>query len=185
MPPGDHTIQVALTFQGNGYGVFSYLRGYKFEVKSSHSFTAVEGKALDRHGHGVREGRRDDAARAAADHRVAREGLAAHGAAARPDAGSGRGRIARRRVRLGEPVDWGRKEVKRGRLARRRVRGGRVGRAVRRRPGERAGRRVARPRPTSRRWAPGSIGCRPRCSRRRASGRPPSSGCRPASSSTG
>jgi hypothetical protein len=46
MPPGDHTIQVALTFQGNGYGVFSYLRGYKFEVKSSHAFTAVEGKSL-------------------------------------------------------------------------------------------------------------------------------------------
>jgi hypothetical protein len=46
VPPGDHTIQMALTFQGNGYGVFSYLRGYKFEVKSSHSFTAVEGKAL-------------------------------------------------------------------------------------------------------------------------------------------
>jgi hypothetical protein len=46
MPPGDHTIQVALTFQGNGYGVFSYLRGYKFEVKSSHAFTAIEGKAL-------------------------------------------------------------------------------------------------------------------------------------------
>jgi hypothetical protein len=47
VPPGDHTIQVALTFQGNGYGVFSYLRGYKFEVKSSHAFTAVEGKALE------------------------------------------------------------------------------------------------------------------------------------------
>ena len=46
VPPGDHTIQVALQFQGNGYGVFSYLRGYKFEVKSSHSFTALEGKAL-------------------------------------------------------------------------------------------------------------------------------------------
>ncbi len=46
VPPGDHTIQVALTFQGNGYGVFSYLRGYKFEVKSSHAFTALEGKAL-------------------------------------------------------------------------------------------------------------------------------------------
>jgi hypothetical protein len=30
VPPGDHTIQVALSFQGNGYGVFSYLRGYKF-----------------------------------------------------------------------------------------------------------------------------------------------------------
>ncbi len=46
VPPGDHTIQVALTFQGNGYGVFSYLRGYKFDVKSSHSFTALEGKSL-------------------------------------------------------------------------------------------------------------------------------------------
>jgi hypothetical protein len=46
VPPGDHTIQVALTFQGNGYGVFSYLRGYKFDVKSSHAFTALEGKTL-------------------------------------------------------------------------------------------------------------------------------------------
>jgi hypothetical protein len=46
VPPGDHTIQVALTFQGNGYGVFSYLRGYKFEVKSSHAFTAAEGKTI-------------------------------------------------------------------------------------------------------------------------------------------
>ena len=46
VPPGDHTISVLLNFQGNGYGVFTYLRGYKFEVKSSHSFTAVEGKTL-------------------------------------------------------------------------------------------------------------------------------------------
>jgi len=46
VPPGDHTVQVALNFQGNGYGVFTYLRGYKFEVKSSHSFTAVEGKTM-------------------------------------------------------------------------------------------------------------------------------------------
>lgn len=44
--PGDHTVQVQLTFQGNGYGVFTYLKGYKFEVKSSHSFTVVEGKTL-------------------------------------------------------------------------------------------------------------------------------------------
>jgi hypothetical protein len=47
VPPGDHMIQVALTFQGNGYGVFSYLRGYKFETKTSHAFTAVEGKVLE------------------------------------------------------------------------------------------------------------------------------------------
>ena len=46
IPPGDHTVQVLLNFQGNGYGVFTYLRGYKFEVKSSHSFTSVEGKTL-------------------------------------------------------------------------------------------------------------------------------------------
>jgi hypothetical protein len=46
IPPGDHTVSVLLNFQGNGSGVFTYLRGYKFEVKSSHSFTAVEGKTL-------------------------------------------------------------------------------------------------------------------------------------------
>jgi hypothetical protein len=27
--------------------VFSYLRGYRFEVRSSHSFTAVEGKTIN------------------------------------------------------------------------------------------------------------------------------------------
>lgn len=42
--PGDHTISVVLNFQGHGFGLFTYLRGYKFEVKSSHSFTALEGK---------------------------------------------------------------------------------------------------------------------------------------------
>ncbi len=46
VPPGDHNISVLLDFQGNGYGVFTYLRGYKFEVKSAHSFTAVEGKTM-------------------------------------------------------------------------------------------------------------------------------------------
>lgn len=46
IPPGDHTIQVLINLQGNGYGVFSYLRGYKFEVRSSHSFSAVEGKTV-------------------------------------------------------------------------------------------------------------------------------------------
>jgi hypothetical protein len=47
IPPGDHSLQILVTLQGNGYGVFSYLRGYKFEVRSSHSFTAVEGKTTD------------------------------------------------------------------------------------------------------------------------------------------
>lgn len=47
VPPGDHTVQVLVNLQGNGYGVFSYLRGYRFEVRSSHSFTAVEGKTIN------------------------------------------------------------------------------------------------------------------------------------------
>ncbi len=46
IPPGDHTLQVLINLQGNGYGVFSYLRGYRFEVRSSHSFSAVEGKTI-------------------------------------------------------------------------------------------------------------------------------------------
>ncbi len=47
IPPGDHTLQILLQFQGNGYGVFSYLKGYKFDVRSTHSFRAVEGKTLN------------------------------------------------------------------------------------------------------------------------------------------
>jgi hypothetical protein len=47
VPPGDHTLQVLVNLQGNGHGVLSYLRGYRFEVRSSHSFTAVEGKTMN------------------------------------------------------------------------------------------------------------------------------------------
>jgi hypothetical protein len=46
VPPGDHTVQALLTFKGQGYGVFTYLNAYSFTTKSSHSFTAVDGKAL-------------------------------------------------------------------------------------------------------------------------------------------
>jgi hypothetical protein len=46
IPPGDHTVQIVLQLRGNGYGVFSYLKGYKFKVPSSHSFTITEGKTL-------------------------------------------------------------------------------------------------------------------------------------------
>lgn len=42
--PGNHTVSALLVYQGNGFGIFSYLRGYKFTVRSSHTFTAVEGK---------------------------------------------------------------------------------------------------------------------------------------------
>jgi hypothetical protein len=44
--PGNHTLSVQMIYQGNGYGVFSYLKGYKFTAKSSRTFTAPEGKQL-------------------------------------------------------------------------------------------------------------------------------------------
>jgi hypothetical protein len=46
VPPGDHTLQILINLQGNGFGVFSYLRCYRFEVRSSHSFSAVESKTI-------------------------------------------------------------------------------------------------------------------------------------------
>jgi hypothetical protein len=45
--PGDHTLQVLVKLRGHGYGVFSYLRGYQFEVKSDHSFTVADGKTVE------------------------------------------------------------------------------------------------------------------------------------------
>ncbi|NJK88036.1 MAG: dihydrolipoamide acetyltransferase [Myxococcales bacterium] len=42
--PGNHNLSLAMRFRGNGYGVFSYLRAYTFNVQSSYAFTAEEGK---------------------------------------------------------------------------------------------------------------------------------------------
>jgi hypothetical protein len=44
--PGEHTLTVNLEYRGHGYGIFSYLKGYRFKVRSSYSFTAPEGKAV-------------------------------------------------------------------------------------------------------------------------------------------
>lgn len=46
MVPGKHTLTVKLEYRGHGYGVFSYLKGYRFKVRSNYSFSAPEGKAL-------------------------------------------------------------------------------------------------------------------------------------------
>jgi hypothetical protein len=43
--PGSHTLSVQLMYQGHGFGVFSYLKGYKFNVRSSHTFVAAEGRS--------------------------------------------------------------------------------------------------------------------------------------------
>lgn len=42
--PGNHNLSVYMLYRGNGYGVFSYLKGYTFKIKSSYAFTAEEGK---------------------------------------------------------------------------------------------------------------------------------------------
>jgi len=44
--PGEHTLTVNLEYRGHGYGVFSYLKGYRFKVRSSHSFTAPESRSI-------------------------------------------------------------------------------------------------------------------------------------------
>jgi hypothetical protein len=46
LPPGAHNVTIELTYKGHGYGVFSYLSGYTFESRSSHSFTAPENGAI-------------------------------------------------------------------------------------------------------------------------------------------
>ncbi len=46
LAPGNHTMSVRMVYVGNGYGVFSYLKGYRFNVVSSRTFTATEGKQI-------------------------------------------------------------------------------------------------------------------------------------------
>ena len=43
--PGSHTLTVQFVYQGYGFGVFSYLKGYKFKASSSHTFVAADNKA--------------------------------------------------------------------------------------------------------------------------------------------
>ena len=38
LPPGPHEMTIELSYQGQGYGAFSYLKGYSFKSASSHSF---------------------------------------------------------------------------------------------------------------------------------------------------
>ena len=44
--PGNHQLSVQLTYRGHGFGLFSYLEGYRFKVQSSYTFNAEPGKAL-------------------------------------------------------------------------------------------------------------------------------------------
>ncbi|MCS6857679.1 MAG: hypothetical protein NZM37_08205 [Sandaracinaceae bacterium] len=44
--PGDHNLTVNLEYRGHGYGIFSYLKGYRFRVRSSYTFNVPEGKSV-------------------------------------------------------------------------------------------------------------------------------------------
>lgn len=42
--PGNHQLSVYMVYRGHGFGIFSYLNGYRFKIKSSTTFNAEEGK---------------------------------------------------------------------------------------------------------------------------------------------
>lgn len=45
--PGEHTLTVNLEYRGHGYGIFTYLKGYRFKVRSNYAFTAPEGRLVN------------------------------------------------------------------------------------------------------------------------------------------
>lgn len=45
--PGPHNVAVEMIFVGNGYGLFSYLEGYRVRTRSSYAFTAEDGKVAE------------------------------------------------------------------------------------------------------------------------------------------
>ena len=45
--PGPHNVSVEMIFVGNGYGLFSYLEGYRVRTRSSYAFTAEDGKVAE------------------------------------------------------------------------------------------------------------------------------------------
>ncbi len=47
LAPGSHTVSVFMVYQGSGYGFFSYLKGYKFKLRSSYTFRVAEGKVTE------------------------------------------------------------------------------------------------------------------------------------------
>jgi hypothetical protein len=44
---GNHNVSVYCIYAGSGGGIFSYLEGYKFKMKSSYTFTTEEGKVTN------------------------------------------------------------------------------------------------------------------------------------------
>lgn len=49
LPAGEHVVELKLVFRGQGEGVFSYLKGYTFTVRSRHVFQARPGLVIGIH----------------------------------------------------------------------------------------------------------------------------------------
>lgn len=47
IPPGNHNVAVSMVLRGNGFGVFSYVDRYAFNVQSSYGFSAEDGKSCE------------------------------------------------------------------------------------------------------------------------------------------
>ncbi len=45
--PGPHHISAYFVYQGRGFGIFSYMKGYSFKIKSGHSFIVEEGSLVE------------------------------------------------------------------------------------------------------------------------------------------
>ena len=54
--PGEHTVTVNLEYRGHGYGVFAYLKGYRFKVRSTYTFAVPEGRISTVHVVGYEKG---------------------------------------------------------------------------------------------------------------------------------
>ncbi|NOQ84094.1 MAG: dihydrolipoamide acetyltransferase, partial [Myxococcales bacterium] len=54
--PGEHTLTVNLEHRGHGYGVFAYLKGYRFKVRSTYTFAVPEGRVATVHVVGYEKG---------------------------------------------------------------------------------------------------------------------------------
>lgn len=45
--PGNHTLEVVYTLRGTGYGVFTYMEEYKFDLRNQYYFAAPKGRAVE------------------------------------------------------------------------------------------------------------------------------------------
>lgn len=45
--PGNHTLDAVYTLRGTGYGVFTYMEAYKFDMRNQYYFAAPRGKAVE------------------------------------------------------------------------------------------------------------------------------------------